>query len=184
MLTIRARIKGTPPGLLMARLDPSILRPDGTIENTSIDKDGRPLTPKEQAEKKTYRLPNGNLCIPIANLQACLREGGTAFKLGRKIVQNVFVQTPIDLGVKDYEVHEAAGRRSGRTAAPYMIYRPWLPEWEGEFTMQINEDFIKPNDVRKCLVVAGQQKGLGGWRPGAPKGGPYGRFEVIDFVTE
>ncbi len=178
-----AHLKGKEPGILMERLEPEAVGDDGEFGGSNTDEEGRPLSPEERAEKKAYRLDGGNLCIPAANMAQCLREGGTEYKLGKALMQNVFILRDVDLGTDTYEVGSHIARQKGRNRAPYRTYRPWLREWEGDLVMEYDEAYIKRDDLKKCLATAGSKKGVMGWRPSSPsgKGGSFGRFTVVSF---
>jgi len=56
--------------------------------------------------------------------------------------------------------------------------RPIFPVWACEFTILADTSVIEVEQVKQSLVNAGKLVGLGDWRPGAPRGGSFGRFTV------
>ena len=60
--------------------------------------------------------------------------------------------------------------RVGQSRVPRM--RPIFREWSSVVTLTIEDILVNPDQVRKWLVAAGSQVGIGDWRP------QYGRFTV------
>jgi hypothetical protein len=57
--------------------------------------------------------------------------------------------------------------------------RPQFNDWSVTGDIAILDSRIKPEALTEILRVAGQQKGLGDWRPAAPKKpGPWGMFDA------
>lgn len=183
MKTFKVKVQGKEPGLLMQRLSAEILGEDGSVRSGDVDENGDKISVEKQVTKKLYCHPNGDVFIPIANLQECLRRGGslTDGTSGADVSRNAYVLTPIELGSIDYTIFSIPGRRSGRNGAPYMIHRPLIQNWSGQFEIELDELSLDKSKLRMAIVVAGSKIGLGSWRPGLGKGGGYGRFEVVEF---
>jgi len=182
-MKIKVKVQGMEPGLLMQRLSPEILGEDGSVKPSDIDEEGNKISVEEQVKKKLYQHPNGDLFIPIANIQECIRRGGsiTEGTSGADVSRNAYVLTPIELGSTKYEVFSIPGRRSGRNGAPYMIHRPLMRDWSGEFVIDLDQLRLDREKLKTAIEYAGKKMGFGSWRPGLGKGGGYGRFKVIGF---
>lgn len=63
--------------------------------------------------------------------------------------------------------------------AKHVRVRPRLPEgWTAEFKITVDDDIISKETLEQIYHLAGTKKGLGDWRPGAPKPGTFGRFST------
>ena len=57
--------------------------------------------------------------------------------------------------------------------------RPRFDEWSGSGELTVIDDSITNKILESILDIAGRLKGLGDWRPGAPKSpGPFGTFNA------
>lgn len=91
-------------------------------------------------------------------------------------------------GVREFEEHqrEAAARgfylyvkRAKVGATKHVRVRPRFDRWEASGTIDVWDEQITEKVLGQIATMAGTYKGLGDWRPGAPKTpGPYGRFSV------
>ena len=126
-------------------------------------------------------LLNKEPCIPAANFEACLiAKGGAARKerMGKEAAAALWVMTDFPLeydGPRDpYELWEdetfrfqvmvvIAGHRVLRT-------RPIFEEWAATVSFQFNPDLLNEEVVTRWVSIAGEQSGLGDWRP------KFGRF--------
>ena len=122
-------------------------------------------------------------CIPGYVFEACLiGKGGAARKerMGKEAAAALWVFDDFPLlydGPRDpYEMWED---EQFRLVAPVVINgnrvmrtRPMFKEWSAEVEVKFNPDLLDEDVVRRWPVVAGEQCGLGDWRP------KFGRFEV------
>jgi hypothetical protein len=125
--------------------------------------------------------------LPAPNLQRCLRDAATAWKLGKDVSRSTIVEndSPITYNgprearamLKDGRFYSC--RPNGRGN---MAIRVMFPEWSVRFRVLINDEIMGERDFVKILDRAGVAEGLGAWRPGSPKGGRFGRFSVTDFT--
>lgn len=167
----------------------------------SLAKD-RPL--EEVAAGKIYRDKNGRIGLPAKLLRACLREAGRDVPYDSKrrvtggdgatkvfgflrILDKFLVFTNVQNGKKEHDYWQVSlervgqtqgkGKKGGATAA----VRPEFPDWE--FTVHIRFDEKRaPYEkvLDKLLEAAGEDHGLGSWRPNC--GGDHGQFEVIEMT--
>lgn len=118
------------------------------------------------------------LYMPSQNFERCLRNGATAFKLGKEVSRALIVN------------NEAMIEYDGPSTAREMLAHPkfvltspvvrqkvtnWvtritLPEWQCRFELTVDDDRISVDALERIVKAAGQFEGLGTWRP------RYGRF--------
>ncbi len=179
MQTIEVKITGAPPGLLMNRFPEATQA--GLVSNIKLSGKKKP-TPQDEAEMAAYRMENGELGQPAEHIYQSLIKAagdyqvqGKGKKTYRDAVKGNVLVTPeiISHGKKDYRI-DARPVRIQR--ARIVRHRPWLPEWELSFTIQILEPDLLPSEVLNAILVkAGQTAGLGDYRP------RYGRFVVTEW---
>lgn len=56
--------------------------------------------------------------------------------------------------------------------------RPIFRKWSLQLTATVDTSVLNESQLLDILTTAGQIVGLGDWRPGSPRGGKFGRFEV------
>jgi hypothetical protein len=67
-------------------------------------------------------------------------------------------------------------KRAGVGKAKHVRVRPCFPRWSIRFQIEVLAKEITRAHLERLINLAGDEKGLGDWRPGAPKGGQPGRF--------
>jgi hypothetical protein len=124
---------------------------------------------------------NGRIVIPADVIDACLLNGAKRFKLGQKYQSGCYVKEvaplvfdgdklPFD---KLYERGQNALRVAVRVGqAKTMRTRPMFNEWSMTFDVEYFEDTLDGDQVELIVKTAGEQIGVGDWRP------RYGRFKV------
>lgn len=184
MKTITAQIKGI-TALLQHRFTE-------TAESESATRKANIVrgTPREEAEKVTYRAPDGTLYLPGAAIARLLREAGSQHKqrgtrrsLKWVVPSAVLVpQETITLHngapITDFEV-DSRPVTIPSTKGRIMRHRPRLDEWEATFNLEIDDTILPVEVVHQLLTEGGTSLGLGDFRP--EKGGPFGRFRVIEW---
>lgn len=112
-------------------------------------------------------------CIPSTVLEAVLIEGAKKFKLGPKAKAGLVVQddavlnyegssTPEEL-LENEKFRLTCGVRIQRNRI--MRTRPKFDEWSAEFTVTYNENIIDSESIENALIKAGEEVGIGDWRP-------------------
>lgn len=155
---------------------------------TSRVQRGRNATPREQADRKAYKLPDGTLCVPAMNVYSCLTAGGRFHKLGKSKIttktSSLFtacvqmMDVNCSLGTKDFEV-DSRSVVIPATGGRIMAHRPRLDEWGLTFTLSVDDSMIDVGVVRDIVDDAGSKIGLGEWRP--DRKGCFGRFKVTSW---
>lgn len=186
MKTFTARIEGT-AGLIQHRFSEQAEADSSKTTRLVGNTRG---TPREEAEKVTYRYPDGTLYHPGAAIARLLREAGANHKIkgSRKSVKYAVPGAVIVLDdtiallhpetnepLDDYEV-DSRPVVIPATKGRVMRHRPRVDEWAMEFQLEIDEDLLPPEFVCQLLTEGGKKLGLGDFRP--EKGGPFGRFNV------
>lgn len=147
-------------------------------------------TPREEAEKATYRNPKKELFFPGAAIGRLLREAGGAHKMkGSRKSAKYLVPAAVlvlddcivfrDLENKtltDFEV-DSRPVTIPATKGRIMRHRPRLDKWRATFCLRINPVVLPVSLIHKMLTDGGEQIGIGDFRP--EKGGPFGVFRVL-----
>jgi hypothetical protein len=124
--------------------------------------------------------------LPATMLDGMIRAGARKLKKGKDAGAGLLVEADAILTydgpknpnalAKDDRFRRGdqvvvSGKRVTRT-------RPTFTEWSAEFTVSVEPDVLNPETVKEIIAAAGKFVGLGDWRPGAPRSGPFGRFTV------
>lgn len=118
--------------------------------------------------------------LPAQNLQRCIRDGATAWKLGKDTRRAIVVESDSPL-LYDGPVDAAQMYEDARyvsiapTKRGTMAVRVRIPRWSANFKLLVNDEIIDPLTLAKILDRAGIAEGLGTWRP------MHGRFQVIEL---
>jgi len=122
-----------------------------------------------------------NLYMPAQNFQRCLRNGATAFKLGKEVERALIVENNPEI---EFDGPDTAQEMSehGRFVNTSPVVRQkvtnWctrivIPEWSCTFNVTIDDDRISIDSLERIANAAGRFEGLGTWRP------RYGRFSSV-----
>jgi hypothetical protein len=126
------------------------------------------------------------IILPAHLLDSCIREGARKSKLGKQASAGCIVEGNGSFtydGPKDLVALSQDPRHYHRCAvkvqqSKVMRTRPTFDTWACEFSVCIDTTVIEIEQIISALESAGKLVGIGDWRPGAPRGGSYGRFEV------
>jgi len=116
--------------------------------------------------------------LPAQSLQRCIRDGATAWKLGKDTFRAIVVENDAPLmydGPKDAKLMYEDKRfvSTARTKRGTIAVRVCIPRWSASYKLFVNEEIIDPQTLAKILDRAGIAEGLGTWRP------THGRFKVV-----
>lgn len=123
---------------------------------------------------------DGRPCLPSEVVEACLTDGAKKSREGKASSSGLLVEqdawliydgppAPADL-YADTKFRLRVPARVGQ--ARVMRTRPMFPVWSAMIAVQINTDLLNPGQVQKWARAAGEQVGVGDWRP------KFGRFTV------
>lgn len=186
MKIIAVKIKGV-TSYLQHRFNEGAELP-GTTRHVLVNRG----TPREEAEKVTYRDRQGRFYFPGAAIGRLLREAGGGHKLKgtRKSAKYVVPAAVLVLEdaiilcngdgkpALDFEV-DSRPVVIPATKGRVMRHRPRFDQWSASFTLRINDTVLPVDFVQRLLTEGGEQIGIGDFRP--EKGGPFGCFNVIEW---
>lgn len=122
-----------------------------------------------------------DLYIPSQNFERCLRNGATAFKLGKEVTRALIVENESPIlydgprAAIDMLQHSNFCLTSPvkRANATNWVTRIKVPDWSCQFCLTVDDDRISVDSLERIVKAAGQFEGLGTWRP------RYGRFTGV-----
>jgi hypothetical protein len=123
---------------------------------------------------------DGGPCLPGEALEACITEGARKSREGKAATAAILVEGNVRLdyhGPRDVNALWADPAYRLRVPARVgqvrvMRTRPIFRHWSADVAIQFNSSLINGAQVRKWIGVAGDQAGVGDWRP------KFGRFAV------
>ena len=187
-VTYQFKIQGKDPGIMFN--NPAMM----AVDTSSMSKGKKTYDADEEAEMRTYRNDDGNLCVPSTQVRASILEASKVFKVGRssaKTILNHIIVEPFDLlelqtskskAIQEYEQDQ---RRVVVQRSGIIRTRPVVKDWQLSFSIIadaeiMNATWKEPVDALiKIVSDAGKKQGIGDYRP--QKGGNFGRFDVIDI---
>lgn len=119
-----------------------------------------------------------DLYMPSINFERCLRNGATAFRLGKEVTRALVVnnQATIEYDGPRDAVEMLKDKRFVNTSpvvrkqSTNWVTRVVIPQWSCKFDITVDDDRIPVEALERILKAAGQFEGLGTWRP------RFGRF--------
>ena len=119
-----------------------------------------------------------DLTLPSQNFARCLRNGATAFKLGKEVTRALIVDNE---PLIDYDGPKTAAEMVAdsrfiltspvvRMKTTNWVTRLILPQWNVNYQVTVDDERIAIADLERICQTAGRFEGLGTWRP------RYGRF--------
>ena len=114
-----------------------------------------------------------DLTLPSQNFARCLRNGATAFKLGKEVTRALIVEneplikyngpkTALEMVTDSRFILTSPVVRQKVTN---WITRLILPEWSVDYQVTIDDERISVDDLERICQTAGRFEGLGTWRP-------------------
>lgn len=139
------------------------------------------------AEEDDVVIPaNCKIVVPAHVIESCIRCGATKAKKGRDFSAAAIVTDdalfehdgPADLMelYLDGQYMHRCSAVIGKSRV--MRVRPMFPTWSFKFVVQYDPSVASESIIVTAATDAGHRVGIGDWRPGAPKGGHWGRFAV------
>ena len=126
------------------------------------------------------------IVVPAHLLDSCVREGARKSKLGKQASAGCIVNADgafsyggesslVEMSTDGFYIHRAAVKVG---QSKVMRTRPVFSNWSVTFTTTVDTTVIEIDSIFGALQSAGKLIGIGDWRPGAPRGGSFGRFDV------
>lgn len=170
--------------------------PRGMVASESVQRSGKRIPkPADEAESAAYRLPSGALCLPAVNIQRAIVEAGRHFKdpaytrqtMVKPLAAALLPPDALGFALTDAtgeEIHEyeVDARRATVQRSAIMRHRPRIDFWQVEITLCYDSQSVAPEMLAGVLVAAGAKVGVCDNRP--ERGGPNGRFEVLQFEVQ
>lgn len=156
---------------------------------TAVDNGGAkplPISREQVFERAKYRDHQGVEGFPAGGIRAAIRDA--AVVTDREIAKAAMNRAMtvlgdvIPLGFRECQLREDIGRNSGMNRSPRLVIRPMYIDWELRFQVRLMLNEINPQQLYSLITLAGQCIGIGNWRPGTPKGGSFGCWEVKNFA--
>ena len=148
---------------------------------------GRYLSKAPSIDGTTVTPADGTkIILPAHVLDSCIREGARKAKMGKQASAGCIVEGdgvfayegPKDLVKLSRDGNHVARHAVKVGTAKVMRTRPVFADWSVTFSAAIDPSVLEVSQVLDALVNAGRLVGIGDWRPGAPRGGSFGRFEA------
>ena len=129
-------------------------------------------------------LNQGKIFLPGTVLEATIINGAKKSKLGKQFAAAILVpgissltfagpSTPADRWADAEKYAFKVGVRVGQ--AKVIRTRPVFHNWTCDFTLEFDDSLISLAEVKEALKVAGEQVGVGDWRP------RFGTFEITNI---
>lgn len=159
-------------------------------KRTSAAITGSKGTPREQAEKKVYGLPDAP-SIPGPNIFRAIIDAGKFHKAGKSQITTAKTSlVPAGIALLEIEcpLSPCAWEVDSRavvnpaTGGRMMAHRPRFDTWMLSFTLDVDTDMFDERIVRALVDDAGKKIGLGDFRPS--RKGPFGRFKVTRWEKQ
>lgn len=189
MKIIEVTIVGTSP-LLQNRFTEAAEKASGSSTRRVVTTQ---QLPRDRAAERTYKTTDGKYYHPGTAIARALRESGANHKMrgSRKSIKFIVPSAVLVMDdaitlneangkkpLKDFEV-DARPVVIPATKGRIMCHRPRWDAWSASFTLRVNDELLGVDMVQKLLTDAGEQLGIGDFRP--EKGGPFGTFRVTKF---
>lgn len=147
--------------------------------------------PREEARKVAYIAPDGTFYFSAFAITGAMGNAGSNHKSrgSRKSLRFV-VPSAVRLladtitimngkgPAKDFEV-DSRPVTIPATKGRIMRHRPRFNEWGAQFELLVDDSILGIDTAHQLLSEAGQQIGIGDFRP--EKRGPFGTFRVTKF---
>lgn len=140
-----------------------------------------------RAEYHCYRNQDGKCYIPADQLRMALINGGgylkskvgTKTKSMKSIIAAMFMVTPEEILLPDYDVIDKRSAVNRNVKARVITVRPKWNEWQAVFTMEVGEKSVTRETITELIQTTGNYVGIGSYRP--TNNGSFGRFELIEL---
>lgn len=138
-----------------------------------------------RAEYHCYRNKNGVCYIPSDQIRGALITAGTYTKgkVGaqtksmKSIVAAQFMIAQDEIPLPDYDAIDKRSAVNKNVKARVITIRPKWTNWEATFKLDVRNDTITDETVKKIISDAGSFVGIGSYRP--TNNGMFGQFEVV-----
>lgn len=186
MKRINVEIRGTMP-LLINRFneDAEASKSTRRVEVTHRD-------PRDEATKNAYIASDGTFYFNAFSIPGSMGNAGANHKsTGSRKSLRFVVPSAVRMTTDAVTILNGAGPAKSfeidsrpvtipATKGRVMRHRPRFDQWGARFELLVNDDLLSVEMAQQLLTEAGQQIGIGDFRP--EKRGPFGTFRIIEFV--
>lgn len=149
---------------------------------------GEHLEPKQEAELYLYKDDDRRVCIPAANIKACIREAGRNYKIkGRGSTFAAMIRAGIRIEPAMIPLIDPQTGTQPQwviDSRPVVVqrqriirHRPRFDRWALEFNIiNLDPSILHKDTLKRILIDAGKYYGLGDFRP------EFGLFKVEEFT--
>ena len=189
MITVHVEITGTSPLLINRFTEEAQLESKTTKIKVEENRN-----PREIAEKSAYIAEDGTYYFSSYAIPRAMGEVGLNYKQksNRKtlkfVVPSAVRMIAETVTILDGDVPASMFEIDARsvvipaTKGRIMRYRPRFNQWNARFDLFVNDGLMDVSLAHKLLQEAGQQIGIGDFRP--EKRGPFGCFRVTKWQEE
>jgi hypothetical protein len=187
IVTVTTTIEGLSPGILMHRW----------AEESEEQKPSRSIhvdrgTAREQAAKTAYTTEAGELYLPTTAFSTPLKTAGRRHKQPGSRQSMMYIVPAAVIMTEDIALlHNESNApiitwevdsrpvTIPATKGRIMRHRCKVERWRSTFSFEVDTDVLGVNMIHQLLEEGGRRIGILDYRP--ERGGPYGRFHVINW---
>lgn len=171
------------------RMDDAELEKKSRIHSRVVTTQNVAESDMARAEYHCYRDSSGQCYIPADQIRGALITAGTYVrsKVGaqtksmKSVVAGMMFLEQEKIPMPDYNEIDKRSAVNKNTRARVIVVRPkWSIPWKAEFNLIVDNDTIHIDMVREILLYAGNNVGIGSFRP--TSNGMFGRFEVSKLL--
>ncbi len=151
------------------------------------------VNPRDEAEQHAYIAPDGTFFFSAFAITTAMGAAGTNHKMkGSRKTLRFVVPSAVRMATDTITILNGKGPAKSfevdsrpvtipATKGRIMRHRPRWNEWGAKFQILVNEDQLPIDLAQQLLTEAGQNIGIGDFRP--EKRGPFGCFRVVEFKS-
>lgn len=132
----------------------------------------------------SYITDEGSFYIPSTQIKGALINAGTYRKgsVGGKTkslkteVAGGFRVFPEKIIIPPFDSINKTTAKNNVNKARIVVIRPEWTNWKAEFILVVNNDTLTMETIKELLKIAGENVGIGSWRPLCS--GEHGKFQV------
>ena len=184
MKTYKIKLKSTSP-YMQHRMDDSTLEQWEKQRGVIHERPGIDEIDNKKAEFHCHRNEEGKCYIPSDHIKGALINAassikakvGTRSKSMKPTVAGCFSIFPEQILLPDFDQIDKRSAVNRNIKGRVITVRPKWSKWEIELILKVSEDSILKEIIKNIFLIAGQQVGIGSYRP--TNSGPFGCFEII-----
>jgi hypothetical protein len=187
MKSLDVDIIGVSPFLSHKFSDYAIKKMEDKQNKKTVEKTAR-LPIEEEVEGCIHRRADGSVGYPVSAFKNGMREAAPYLEgVNMKLLGGVQVVSPdgdslVKIDYDKMEIQKDIGRIEKKT--PNIVYRPRFVGWRCKIRVIYNASQISAQQIVALVNLAGFNRGIGDWRPGAPKNpGSCGIYKVKSGIN-